>query len=475
MAPEVSTGEKVPEQTPAEIAKELEKKATQLDIEGKKAEATRKRELAKKVRASETVTGTTEIKLQSLQSGLSDLEQKDLKEARNMAVGVATTAGLAVVATSLVDKMDNSALGNLGIKDSIKKWLTETLAEEPGEDADFLDKIMHNITKMFLTPFAKMFGVDLKGKKEWEGGDSEDEKKKKQEDAMKENRESQMNTLKYEGTTKVLIEFYSSKKEKTEKWKVQNVFLQKKFQALTLTEATTYYEAWKASNYSFLEKLQIDSSIIKDDDIREALRILVTWDVRKFIEKKYSEDIKNEGKSIWWETLYSLVQWLHQDVAHFWPMLDVSLTEVDKIREHIAFWIHKKEDGDYEVSGSLKEKAVWEMWLTKNLLVYMWLRSNHKILNTPDNLIKTIEWENHWLEINELKDMKEKIIPFAFKIQEEILKNKKLNLWVNFWPMLQKTPLMFSEIIKIYIVTGGKNRSRILWIHLNKYDFIHLW
>jgi hypothetical protein len=184
MAPEVLKGEKAPEQTPAEIAKELEKKATQLDIEGKKAEATRKRELAKKVRASETVTGTTEIKLQSLQSGLSDLEQKDLKEARKVAVGVATTAGLAVAATSLVDKMDNSALGNLGIKDSIRKWITETLSEEPGEGADFLDKIMHNITKMFLTPFAKMFGVDL-GKKEGEKKDNEEGKKKDDDEKAK--------------------------------------------------------------------------------------------------------------------------------------------------------------------------------------------------------------------------------------------------------------------------------------------------
>lgn len=74
------------EKTPAEIASELEKKATLLDVEGKQVEAKRKRELAKKVREveSSTVTGTTELKLEALQAKLPALEKKDLEEARTI-------------------------------------------------------------------------------------------------------------------------------------------------------------------------------------------------------------------------------------------------------------------------------------------------------------------------------------------------------------------------------------------------------
>ncbi len=67
--------------------------------------------------------------------------------------------------------MEGTGLGKLGIKDSIKDWLKEEIAEEPGEGSDFFDKIIHKLKMMFLVPFAKMFGVDLSKKKEGKEGE----------------------------------------------------------------------------------------------------------------------------------------------------------------------------------------------------------------------------------------------------------------------------------------------------------------
>lgn len=174
--------------TPAEIAAELEKKAVLLEMDGKQGDATRKRELAKKVLAveSDTVTGTTELKLEALQSKLPTLEKKDLEEARTissaeMAIGA---AGLTVAAVAINKKLDDSGLGKLGIKDGIKEWLTEELAEEPDKDAGFFDKIIHKIKMMFLLPFAKIFGVDLT--KKGEKKDYKDDGKKERNEEKKE-------------------------------------------------------------------------------------------------------------------------------------------------------------------------------------------------------------------------------------------------------------------------------------------------
>ncbi len=62
--------------------------------------------------------------------------------------------------------MEGTGLGKLGIKDSIKDWLKEEIAEEPGEGSDFFDKIIHKLKMIFLVRIAKMVGIDLSKKKE---------------------------------------------------------------------------------------------------------------------------------------------------------------------------------------------------------------------------------------------------------------------------------------------------------------------
>jgi hypothetical protein len=62
--------------------------------------------------------------------------------------------------------MEKTGLGKLGIKDSIKEWLTEALLEKPDPEDGFFGKFMYKLQLMFLLPFAKVFGVDLTKKKE---------------------------------------------------------------------------------------------------------------------------------------------------------------------------------------------------------------------------------------------------------------------------------------------------------------------
>ncbi|EKD30513.1 MAG: hypothetical protein ACD_78C00025G0001 [uncultured bacterium (gcode 4)] len=450
--------QKTSEKTPEQIAGALDASAKNLEAEGKALEAKRKRGVAEKVRGLKT-----EVELQKLQSTLPIHEKKDIEEARKETNAVLATAtagvGLAVVAKTLSDTVDNSAIGKMGFKDAIKEWLTETLAEEADPKDGFFGKILQKIKILFLTPFAMVFGVDLKKKgknwSEWESEEARKEAEKKKEEEK--NKESQIDILKYKGTTQALIGFYSSKKEKAEKWKIQDVFLQKKFQELTFSQAEEYYESYKKdSNYSLVEKMWLSENFIKNKDIFSALQIITTGESRKLMEKKFSNKPENNGKSIWSETVYSLVGSLHQDVAHFAPMLNVSLENIQEIEQYVALGVNKREDGEYDITGPLKEKALGEMWLTKNILIYFWIQSNHKVLDTPEKLMGTIDWEKHWLKEAELKDIKEKIIPFAFAIQKEMASNSSLNLWVDFQSILWNNPLMFSEIIKIYIATGGK-------------------
>lgn len=150
--------------TSEEIAIELEKKAQALELEWKKVDAERKRELAKKVREveSNTVTGTTEIKLQSLQFKLQPLEKKDLEEAQNAPVPwlnpivspkiitAATAWGMATASATTAEGKEHT--------NKVKKWLKENkqkhkfleewmkkAAQVDGGELDFGEKIMIKI------------------------------------------------------------------------------------------------------------------------------------------------------------------------------------------------------------------------------------------------------------------------------------------------------------------------------------------
>ncbi len=57
--------------------------------------------------------------------------------------------------------MEKTGLGKLGIKDSIKEWLTELLAEKPNPEDGFFGGAIHKLQLLFLVPLAKMFGVDI--------------------------------------------------------------------------------------------------------------------------------------------------------------------------------------------------------------------------------------------------------------------------------------------------------------------------
>ncbi|MDD2566124.1 MAG: hypothetical protein PHZ26_05570 [Candidatus Gracilibacteria bacterium] len=182
------TNSEIPvEKTPEQIAQELEKKAKELEASGNKTESERKLTLAKKVRAieSDTVTGTTEVKLKNLQANLPELEKKDFEDAKKTAGIVVAGAGLTIAVKTISDKIDNSGLGALGFKDVIKDWLKENLTEEPSEDDGPFDKFIHKLKLVFLTPFALAFGLskeDLKTKTEGVVAEVKDEEGKKAED-----------------------------------------------------------------------------------------------------------------------------------------------------------------------------------------------------------------------------------------------------------------------------------------------------
>lgn len=157
--------QKASEKTPEQIAGVLDESANSLEAEGKALEAKRKRGVAEKVRGLKT-----EVELQKLQSTLPIHEKKDIEEARKEANAVLATAtagaGIAIAAKTLSDTIDNSAIGKMGLKDTIKEWLSETLAEEADPEDGFVGKMLHKIKMLFLTPFAMAFGVDLKKKGE---------------------------------------------------------------------------------------------------------------------------------------------------------------------------------------------------------------------------------------------------------------------------------------------------------------------
>lgn len=182
------TNSEIPvEKTPEQIAQELEKKAKELEASWNKTESERKLTLAKKVRAieSDTVTGTTEVKLKNLQANLPELEKKDFEDAKKTAWIVVAWAWLTIAVKTISDKIDNSGLGALGFKDVIKDWLKENLTEEPSEDDGPFDKFIHKLKLVFLTPFALAFGLskeDLKTKTEWVVAEVKDEEWKKAED-----------------------------------------------------------------------------------------------------------------------------------------------------------------------------------------------------------------------------------------------------------------------------------------------------
>lgn len=163
-----------PARTPTEIAAELEKKATLLDTEWKQADATRKRELAKKVLAveSDTVTGTTELKLDALQKSLPALEKKDLEEAQAISDapdqdesevamhsalkkwGIAAAGWVALAwVTAEVSKLKGKS--GMGLLDGVAG-----LFHSIGSKWDSFTKVIESFISAKFPGLAKMFGFE---------------------------------------------------------------------------------------------------------------------------------------------------------------------------------------------------------------------------------------------------------------------------------------------------------------------------
>lgn len=148
--------------------------------------------------------------------------------------------------------MEKTGLGKLGIKESIKEWFNETLTEELPQDANFFDKLIHNIKMFFLTPFAKMFGVDMKKK-----GEKDEKDKDKKEELQKKNEHKTeakeiMEDALFNKVAKSLVKFNPDKKvtEKIENENAPSVLSSIKNK--TFTQIHTIYTANKGNNKSLV-------------------------------------------------------------------------------------------------------------------------------------------------------------------------------------------------------------------------------
>ncbi|MDD5197781.1 MAG: hypothetical protein PHN60_02880 [Candidatus Gracilibacteria bacterium] len=429
----------------------------------RRLEAKSQKTLADKVRTIEqTVTDGTESKWKKLQSELPDAEKKEIEKIlkdENPEVGnrLKTVAGATVGATGIalaIDQLDGSmektGLGKLGIKESIKEWITETLTEELPQDADFFDKFMHKIKMMFLTPFAKIFGVNL-AKKEGKGDGKKEEKEGKKDQEDKEMEKS--GNYKYVSTIKAFVGFYQTGESK-DKAKIQDVFLQEKFQQLSFSQAKDCFNSYKANkNFPLKETIGIKGNI-SNENIYTALGLLFQGKSNELIEKKFSSNEKNKGKGIGDEKIHTLVQGLHEDIAHFGDILGMVPDNIGDIKQYVGLKISKTENGEFDISGPLKEKAN-SLGLSKEILVYMGAISPKKTLKKTDELIEQIDGEKQ-LSSDNMKTLQEKILPFAHAMQSEIIANNQINLGVNFTKIFKNSSLDFSEILKLYIITGGK-------------------
>ena len=81
--------------------------------------------------------------------------------------------------------------------------------------------------------------------------------------------------------------------------------------------------------------------------------------------------------------------------------------------------------------------------------------SPKKTLKKTEELIEQIDGEKQ-LSSDNMKTLQEKILPFAHAMQSEIIANNQINLGVNFTKIFKNSSLDFSEILKLYIITGGK-------------------
>lgn len=429
----------------------------------RRLEAKSQKTLADKVRTIEqTVTDGTESKWKKLQSELPDAEKKEIEKIlkdenpevgnrlKTVAWATVWATGIALAIDQLDGSMEKTGLGKLGIKESIKEWITETLTEELPQDADFFDKFMHKIKMMFLTPFAKIFGVNL-AKKEGKGDGKKEEKEGKKDQEDKEMEKSW--NYKYVSTIKAFVWFYQTGESK-DKAKIQDVFLQEKFQQLSFSQAKDCFNSYKANkNFPLKETIGIKGNI-SNENIYTALGLLFQGKSNELIEKKFSSNEKNKWKWIGDEKIHTLVQWLHEDIAHFGDILGMVPDNIGDIKQYVGLKISKTENGEFDISWPLKEKAN-SLGLSKEILVYMGAISPKKTLKKTDELIEQIDGEKQ-LSSDNMKTLQEKILPFAHAMQSEIIANNQINLGVNFTKIFKNSSLDFSEILKLYIITGGK-------------------
>ncbi|EKE27780.1 MAG: hypothetical protein ACD_3C00154G0023 [uncultured bacterium (gcode 4)] len=435
--------------TPEQIAIELEKKAKVLESEWKTADAKRKRELAKKVReiGTDTVTGTTELKLQNLQSQLPELEKKDLKEAREVAVVAVGAVGLTMAAKKLSDTIDETWLDKLGVKDSIKKWISENAADKPGEDDGFFEKMIYKIKMIFLIPLAAAFGVDL-DKLKWETEDQTEE-------SLAEKTPEQQIDYKYIIVTQLFSKMFWGQFGKNE-WCLNNLFSMKEFRNKKFSELRSVYDKYyKSKNKAWIWK-DLWIAWYKDEQIFLAMTSLMASNSNwyKLINNVYKHK-KPEEQNFEDKSIEEIMTWLHVDM-HLMKNFDriENLEDVLTWKIWNAFDLHaeKNEQWDVVMWGWLAEKAR-SLWLNKNLIFYLFWRNPSLSKFKDPNFINSISSKE--LNDEDKKIITEKIIPFWLKIGNTI--NTKFNLWEDLTGYFNENSLSLSQVISLYIITWGNS------------------
>lgn len=446
------------DKTPEEIAQELEKKAKELEASWKKAEAERKIALAKKVRAieSSTVTGTTEVKLKNLQSSLGELEKKDFEEAKkapvikdnedskNTSKTIVAWAWLTTAAKAVSDKIDESWLWKLGLKDAIKEWITEAIENKPEEWSGFFEKFIYKFKMVFLTPFALAFWVDLK----WLKG--KDDKWNEQANNWQEQKQENWIDHKFIIASNLFAKIYWKQFGKDFSKDLSSIFAIDNFRNKKFSELRPIYDKYQKSNSKEWIGKELWIIGFSDENIFNSLSAIMASnsDGYKLINNVYIK--KNE--SIEEKTIEEILSWIYSNLnlmVNFdkinsfddiiswkaWDFFDLHATNNDKWEIEITWWLYEKANS---------------MWLSKNLIFFLFWRSNFNINQFSDpNFINSISTKE--LDAEDKKILTEKIIPFGQSIWNVI--NSKFNLWIDLNAFFQTNPLSLNQILSMYIIT----------------------
>lgn len=309
-------------------------------------------------------------------------------------------------------------------------------------------KFMAAIAVFFKWIFWK-FSLDEWNKKPWEeNGENKPEN------------ESQNNENFYAWELSKMRWFIEYNYSWDDKWELLNIAQKENFKKLSLKEINESYQNDNKIN-DWIKKTYWENEKPNIEKVKKLFEIFSqNWKenetLKRLLWNKYNIDLK----------ISDILKLIWKDLSIFEHISSLNPSDI------MTQWseVTRFDISDFNDTWN-PPKIFEEAWITKNLWAFILTWANYKVWDNKETLLsdtKLTEKE---------KEKIRKIMDFWEKIQNEIIWNEKINLWM--WEKLKDTfskqPLTLIEISKLYVILWWETNFDNMNEFKQSYIYFSIW